>query len=133
MQINNEDVRQASHEQVVNLIRKSGDLVSLTVVTVLPQFLTGALGTVTACETASANASPSMSVNSATNLNNNPGLANITQFLFVSLLMRFLFSSSDGIVRNLGALTSTSINLSLSQRQRKRQRLLCLVKGQAQL
>ena len=88
MQINNEDVRQASHEQVVNLIRKSGDLVSLTVVTVLPQFLTGALGTVTACETASANASPSMSVNSATNLNNNnPGLANITQFLSVSLLM----------------------------------------------
>ena len=88
MQINNEDVRQASHEQVVNLIRKSGDLVSLTVVTVLPQFLTGALGTVTACETASANASPSMSVNSATNLNNNPGLANITQFhLSFSLLM----------------------------------------------
>ena len=87
MQINNEDVRQASHEQVVNLIRKSGDLVSLTVVTVLPRFLTGALGTVTACETASANASPSMSVNSATNLNNNPGLT-ITQFhLSVSLLM----------------------------------------------
>ena len=81
MQINNEDVRQASHEQVVNLIRKSGDLVSLTVITVLPQFLTGALGTLTACETASANASPSMSVNSASNLNNNiPGLATITQF-----------------------------------------------------
>ena len=33
-QINGEDVRQASHEKVVNLIRKSGDLVSLTVVTV---------------------------------------------------------------------------------------------------
>ena len=32
--INNEDVTQASHEQVVNLIRKSGDLVSLTMVTV---------------------------------------------------------------------------------------------------
>ena len=94
MQINNEDVRQASHEQVVNLIRKSGDLVSLTVVTVLPQFLTGALGTVTACETASANASPSMSVNSATNLNNNnPGMANITQFhLSFSLLMEKRFS-----------------------------------------
>ena len=33
-QINGEDVRQASHERVVNLIRKSGDLVSLTVVTI---------------------------------------------------------------------------------------------------
>ena len=37
MQINGEDVRQASHETVVNLIRKSGDLVALTVVTILPQ------------------------------------------------------------------------------------------------
>ena len=35
-QINGEDVRQASHETVVTLIRKSGDLVALTVVTVLP-------------------------------------------------------------------------------------------------
>ena len=34
LKINGEDVRQASHERVVNLIRKSGDLVSLTVVTV---------------------------------------------------------------------------------------------------
>lgn len=33
MQINNEDVRAASHEQVVDLIRKSGALVSLTVMT----------------------------------------------------------------------------------------------------
>ena len=32
--INSEDVTQASHEQVVNLIRKSGDLVALTMVTV---------------------------------------------------------------------------------------------------
>jgi len=32
--INSDDVTQASHEQVVNLIRKSGDLVALTVVTV---------------------------------------------------------------------------------------------------
>ena len=37
LQINGEDVRQASHETVVSLIRKSGDLVALTVVTVLPQ------------------------------------------------------------------------------------------------
>ena len=35
-QINGEDVRQASHETVVGLIRKSGDLVALTVVTILP-------------------------------------------------------------------------------------------------
>ena len=33
-QINGHDVRQASHEQVVNFIRKSGDLVKLSVVTV---------------------------------------------------------------------------------------------------
>eukprot|EP00090_Calanus_glacialis_P037365 TRINITY_DN6425_c0_g1_i1.p1 TRINITY_DN6425_c0_g1~~TRINITY_DN6425_c0_g1_i1.p1 ORF type:complete len:1871 (+),score=328.76 TRINITY_DN6425_c0_g1_i1:592-6204(+) len=33
--INSDDVTQASHEQVVNLIRKSGDLVALTVVTVI--------------------------------------------------------------------------------------------------
>ena len=32
--INSEDVTKASHEQVVNLIRKSGDLVALTLVTV---------------------------------------------------------------------------------------------------
>ena len=63
-QINGEDVRQASHEQVVNLIRKSGDLVSLTVVTVLPQFLSP-LMTAAGGETASANASPSMSSSAA--------------------------------------------------------------------
>uniref|UniRef100_T1J5G2 SH3 and multiple ankyrin repeat domains protein 3 n=1 Tax=Strigamia maritima TaxID=126957 RepID=T1J5G2_STRMM len=34
--INSEDVTQASHEHVVNLIRKSGDLVAMTVVTVHP-------------------------------------------------------------------------------------------------
>ena len=33
-QINGNDVRQASHETVVTLIRKSGDLVQLTVVSV---------------------------------------------------------------------------------------------------
>ena len=32
-------MRQASHETVVNLIRKSGDLVALTVVTILPQMM----------------------------------------------------------------------------------------------
>ena len=32
-------MRQASHETVVTLIRKSGDLVSLTVVTILPQMI----------------------------------------------------------------------------------------------
>jgi len=36
--INNEEITQASHETVVNLIRKSGDLVSLTVVTVTLNF-----------------------------------------------------------------------------------------------
>ena len=34
LKINSDDVTQASHEQVVNLIRKSGDLVALTMVTV---------------------------------------------------------------------------------------------------
>ena len=34
LQINGNDVRQASHETVVTLIRKSGDLVQLTVVSV---------------------------------------------------------------------------------------------------
>ena len=32
-------MRQASHETVVTLIRKSGDLVALTVVTILPQMI----------------------------------------------------------------------------------------------
>ena len=64
-QINGEDVRQASHEQVVNHIRKSGDLVSLTVVTVLPQFLSPLMAGAAGGETASANASPSMSSNAA--------------------------------------------------------------------
>ena len=66
-QINNEDVRQASHETVVNLIRKSGDLVSLTVVTVLPQFLSPHQQQPAGTETASASASPSMSLVSAGN------------------------------------------------------------------
>ena len=37
--INGEDVTQASHERVVTLIRQSGDLVSLTVVTVTPEIM----------------------------------------------------------------------------------------------
>ena len=37
--INGEDVTQASHERVVTLIRQSGDLVALTVVTVTPEIL----------------------------------------------------------------------------------------------
>lgn len=36
-QINGQDVSQASHERVVAIIRQSGDLVSMTVVTVVQQ------------------------------------------------------------------------------------------------
>lgn len=51
-QINGEDVSQASHEHVVNLIRKSGDLVQMMVVTPAPVTFTphkppiGNLGTI---------------------------------------------------------------------------------------
>lgn len=38
LEINNEDVSSASHEHVVNLIRKSGDLVQMTVISLAPQF-----------------------------------------------------------------------------------------------
>lgn len=41
--INGEDVTQASHERVVTLIRQSGDLVNLTVVTVTPELGAGAI------------------------------------------------------------------------------------------
>ena len=37
LQINGQDVSQASHERVVTIIRQSGDLVSMTVVTVVQQ------------------------------------------------------------------------------------------------
>ena len=43
--INNEDVTQASHERVVTLIRHSGELVRLTVVTVTPEVLGATPGT----------------------------------------------------------------------------------------
>lgn len=36
LEINNEDVSSASHEHVVNLIRKSGDLVQMTVMSLAP-------------------------------------------------------------------------------------------------
>ena len=45
--INNEDVTQASHERVVTLIRHSGELVRLTVVTVTPELLSGSSGSST--------------------------------------------------------------------------------------
>lgn len=38
LEINNEDVSSASHEHVVNLIRKSGDLVQMTVISLAPHF-----------------------------------------------------------------------------------------------
>lgn len=38
LEINNEDVCSTSHEHVVNLIRKSGDLVQMTVISMAPQF-----------------------------------------------------------------------------------------------
>lgn len=46
LQINGEDVSAASHEHVVDLIRKSGDLVSLTVVSLgaLPSSKSAASG-----------------------------------------------------------------------------------------
>ncbi|XP_018336270.1 protein shank isoform X2 [Agrilus planipennis] len=43
LEINNEDVSSASHEHVVDLIRKSGDLVSMTVVSLGPPVLPGSL------------------------------------------------------------------------------------------
>lgn len=38
LEINNEDVSSASHEHVVNLIRKSGDLVQMTVISLATHF-----------------------------------------------------------------------------------------------
>lgn len=43
LEINNEDVSSASHEHVVDLIRKSGDLVSMTVVSLGPPVTPGML------------------------------------------------------------------------------------------
>lgn len=37
LEINNEDVSSASHEDVVKLIRKSGELVKMTVISIAPQ------------------------------------------------------------------------------------------------
>ena len=82
-QINGEDVRQASHEIVVGLIRKSGDLVALRVVTVLPQMFFNINNTSgdssVACST-SASPSPSimsMSINSTrASINSNGGNTN---------------------------------------------------------
>lgn len=45
LEINNEDVSSASHEHVVDLIRKSGDLVSMTVVSLGPPSVPGVLPT----------------------------------------------------------------------------------------
>lgn len=45
LEINNEDVSSASHEHVVDLIRKSGDLVSMTVVSLGPPTVPGVLPT----------------------------------------------------------------------------------------
>lgn len=42
LEINNEDVSSASHEHVVNLIRKSGDLVQMTVISLAP-LMSGAM------------------------------------------------------------------------------------------
>lgn len=43
LEINKEDVSSASHEHVVDLIRKSGDLVSMTVVSLAPPTLPGTI------------------------------------------------------------------------------------------
>lgn len=45
LEINNEDVSSASHEYVVDMIRKSGDLVSMTVVSLGPPTVPGVLPT----------------------------------------------------------------------------------------
>ena len=44
LSINGEDVTQASHERVVTLIRQSGELVSLSVVTLTPEWFRCRLG-----------------------------------------------------------------------------------------
>ena len=97
-QINGEDVRQASHEIVVGLIRKSGDLVALRVVTVLPQMFFNVNNTSgensVACST-SASPSPSImsvSINSAGASSNSNG-GNTSQARQYSTLPRKLHGS----------------------------------------
>ena len=96
-------MRQASHETVVNLIRKSGDLVALTVVTILPQicFNNGVLGTNTGDSVCSTSASPlpsvmSMSISGGSVSGTNPSNPNstlATQARQYSTLPRKLHSS----------------------------------------